>query len=229
MVEVCTVWAPRPHHEKWDPIYPRLLDLQRRSALRWDATHTTITDDPNCKMAGALYTPLNRSLMRAMIEGVIVRLRRLCDRDLVFVDVDCLIARECESAFDGSFDLGLTRRHNSDGVYINNGAMYIAKDGRQKAARFFERALDLCGDHWGADQEAITLAAAPVPTVECVEMRGDLRIAFLSMRTYNAVPKREGRWHDANPYVVHFKGATPKHWMNTYADMFIFNGEVVDQ
>ena len=99
--------------------------------------------------------------------------------------------------------------------------MYVAKNGARKAELFFRRALDLCGSHWGADQEAISSAAQPVPGVERVEMRGDMRLAFLSMKTHNVVPKLEGKSHFCNPYVVHFKGAT-KQWADTYADKFVF-------
>lgn len=220
-VEVCTVWAPRPAHEKWDPIYPSLIDLQRRSAHRWGARHMTVTDDADYRGDATLLTELPYSVMPAMIAGVISRLQRGADCDIVFVDCDVLVGRELEPAFDGTFDLGLTRRAHPDKIYINNGAMYVAKGAADKALRFFRYALQLCGHHWGADQEAISMAAAPVPAVEGVEMRGDMRLGFLSMKTHNVIPKTEGKPHLEHPYVVHFKGPT-KAWAQTYADKFIF-------
>lgn len=225
-VEVVTVWAPRPTHEKWDSAdWMDLLWLQRRSAFRYGATHTIVTDDPAIfqDVPGIVGCELPRDLMPAMIAGVIARLTQAPARDdIVFLDVDALVGRNLDSAFDRSFDIGLTRRNNPDGVCINNGAMYVDKNAGEKAVIFFMRALARCGTHWGADQEAISAVASPVPETEGVEYRGDTRIAFLSMKTHNVSPKKEGKPHLAHPYIIHFKGAT-KQWAQTYADRFIFN------
>lgn len=227
-VEVCTVWAPRTLHAKYDPIYLSLLDLQRRSAQHWGARHCTVTDDVDFKGAGAIVAQLPRSLMRAMIAGIMVRLERPVDCHLLFADVDVLIARELDPAFDGTFDLGLTRRANAEGIHINNGAMYVARGAEAKAWRFFKHALDVCGDHWGADQEAVSRAAAPVPEVERIEMRGDMRLSFLSMQTHNNVPKQEnGNLSRAAPFVIHFKGST-KYWARTFAERHIFRAAAID-
>lgn len=223
-VEVVTVWAPRPTHEKWDSAqWYKLLELQRRTALRYGATHTVVTDDPLFDIQGAMQAELPKDLMPAMIAGVLARLTMApIHDDLLFVDVDVLIAREPDPAFNRTFDIGLTRRANADGICINNGAMYVDKDAGDKAVRFFTRALARCGKHWGADQEAISAVAAPVPEISgTVQLRGDTRIAFLSMKTHNAIPKTEGKPHLAHPFVVHFKGPT-KSWARTYADKFIF-------
>jgi hypothetical protein len=226
-VEVVTVWAPRPSHEKWDSAdWLKLIDLQRRSAFRYGATHTIVTDDELFTagaLPGRLIAELPRELMPAMIAGVIARLTMAPIRDdLLFLDVDALVARPLEPAFDRTFDIGLTRRANPDGVHINNGAMYVDRHAGEKAVRFFMRALARCGTHWGADQQAISDVASPVPETEGVELRGDTRISFLSMKTHNVIPKKQGKPHLANPFVVHFKGQT-KEWAQTYADRFIFN------
>jgi hypothetical protein len=151
---------------------------------------------------------------------VIKRLEMGGDSDIVFVDADCLINRELSSAFTG-FDLGLTRRADPISP-INNGAMYVARHGIDRARDFFCKALTLCGGHWGADQEAISQAAAPVPDVECRVERDGMLIEFLSMRQYGAVPKVPGEKHKNFPFVIHFKGAT-KDWAEAYARRFIFH------
>lgn len=217
-VEVCTIWAPRPDHPKWRADYVDLLAMQRDTAARYGHRHLVVSD---ADLPGfeVLTTKLPASLMQAMICGVIARLIRPVETHIVFVDCDVLIARDLSEAFDGTFDLGLTRRENLLAP-VNNGAMYLAKGAEEAALPFFCNAARLCGDHWGGDQEAISQAAAPVPDHECVETRDGLRIGFLSMRTHNVIPKTEGKRHDSNPFVVHFKGST-KPWARTYAEKFI--------
>lgn len=218
MVEVVTVWSPRPNHEKWRDDYIDLLHLQRKTALRFRHRHTVMTD---AWIHGfdTIHVPLPESVMQAMIVGVIERLKRAGDDDLLFLDVDALVGREVDKAFDRSFDIGLTRRPN-DIAPINNGAMYVDASAVEKVIPFFEHALELCGDHWGADQEAISAAASPVPEVEGVEVRDGVRFAFLSMLTHNCIPKAEGQPHKSSPYVVHFKGGT-KPWAQTYARKYL--------
>lgn len=217
-VEVCTVWAPRRDHPKWRPDYVDVMELQRDTALRFGHKHVVVSDE-DVPGFDVLRTTLPVSLMQAMIVGVIARLLHPVDTHIVFVDCDVLIGRDLREAFDGSFDLGLTRRVN-DAAPINNGAMYLAHGNDAAALPFFCHAAQLCGDHWGGDQEAISQAAAPVPDHECVEDRDGLRIGFLSMLTHNVIPKTEGKPHRSKPFVIHFKGDT-KPWAKTYADKFI--------
>lgn len=222
MVEVVTTWTPRPLHTKWRTDYPNMFRIQRLTVLQAGHTYTVITDDKDFTKQNTLITPLitelPKSFMAAMIYGVVYRLRQPVETHLLFADVDVLINQNLEPAFDGTFDLGLTRRINEVSP-INNGAMYVDKDGASKALTFFEGALERCGDkdHWGADQEAISQQAAPVPEENGVEDRGYIRIAFLDMRKYSAVPKIPNMPHDINPYCIHFKGETPKNWLDSFA------------
>lgn len=223
-VEVCTVFAPRPEHEKWRDDYIDLLALQKRTAERFDHRHTVVTDVPmpqfNC-----LTTHLPLSLMKAILLGMIRRLEAPVLSHLVLVDADCLIARSLDEAFpNNDFDLLLTRRLN-DKSPINNGAMYIHRDGATRALHFFRAAYDRCADHWGGDQEAISDVAAPVPTDDRIEERCGARVSFVSMRKHAAVPKRQGTYHQSNPFIVHFKGDT-KPWAKEYASKFILCDEV---
>lgn len=215
MIEVVTVWAPRPNHPKWRNDYTSLLDLQRKTAVKWGHQHTVITD--NCPAS------LPDSLMHAMIAGVIARLEQGSDHHLVFVDVDVLIAKPLEEAFRNAekFDVGLTRRDN-DITPINNGVMLVPAGSIQKALDFFRAAYARCGSHWGGDQEAISAQAAPVPPHEAIYNRDGVRISFLNMRIFSAVPKERFKKH-RDAICVHFKGET-KEWADDYARLFILTG-----
>lgn len=217
-VVVVTVYAHRPKHPKFIDYMP-FLRAQRDSALRLDHEHVVVTDTDLGGEFRQIRTPLQAELMPAMIEGVLVGLRACNGKShVVLVDIDCLINKPLGKAFlSGVWDLGLTSR-NSAVAPINNGAMYVNADGTAKAIVFFERALSLCGTHWGADQEAISEAAAPVPDSERVEIRQGARIGFLSMKTHAAVPAKVMAAHDS--YVVHFKGEK-KSWMLAYAKRFL--------
>lgn len=220
-VDVVTVWAPRPSDPHWRNDYVKLLALQRDTALRFGHKHVVVTD---AELDGfdTLFVPLGKELMPAMINGVIAYLLAKHDghSDIVFVDADCLVARDLSDAFaEDDFDIGLTHREDPIAP-INNGAMYIHRDADLAALDFFESAQALCGIHWGADQEAISAAAAPVPNKDCIEERNGVRFAFLSMRTHGVVPKVRGARHYSDPYIVHFKGET-KAWAQEYADRYI--------
>jgi hypothetical protein len=202
-VEVVTVWAPRQHHDKWRNDYLTLLELQKRTAEHFGHSHTVVSDHIELYGFNVLHAPLSWELMPAMIDGVIARLNFPAKprTDLVFVDADVLVARDLAGAFSEDWDLGLTRRAH-DRAEINNGAMYVRATAREKAAEFFDRALERCGTHWGADQEAISAEAGPVPTQSGkVEYRGTLRVGYLSMKTHNAVPKIAGVKHHNRPFV----------------------------
>lgn len=224
-VEVCTVWKKPIANSvgcEDEHIYMQLLKYQKETARCFGHEHVVVTDDTSLT---AQYKTmpcfLPAEIMPAMLAGVLYRLGRPVNSHLLFVDVDVLIGRNLEEAFDGSFDLGLTRRNNRKAP-INNGAVYVHQDAAKFAHWLFGRALAICGTHWGADQEAISQAAAPVPDVEGVEMRGPYRLAFLPMGMYNAIPKVAGAIHDCRPFVIHFKGKKTKAWAKTYADKFLF-------
>lgn len=222
-VEVVTVWAPRPKHEKWREDYMALLRLQSLTALRFGHAHTILTDAPKGTgfplLSVVQQVKLPQNLMQAMIAGVVARLS-LPSEHLLFVDADVLVGRELDSAFSGAFDLGLTRRDDVRSP-INNGSMYVHARGRAFALAFFERALARCGTHWGADQEAISAEAAPVPKEDgLVQTRPGGQIGFLSMRDYSCVPKTRGLEHSTQPYTIHFKGES-KDWAADYADLYL--------
>lgn len=220
-VDVVTVYSPHPEHEKWYD-YISLLRMQRDSAAQWGHQHWIVTDADLDDEFMCIRELLPRSLMKAMIAGVIARLIRGGNRDIVFVDADCLITRDLRDAFAGTgYDMLLTQRANEISP-INNGAMYVKCEGISAAWQFFRRALEICGDHWGADQEAISQAASPIPFINDVAQRHGCNIKFVDMKPYNVVPKEKvlrGR-HHCDPFVIHFKGAA-KDWMDTYAARYV--------
>jgi hypothetical protein len=225
-VQVVTVFAPRePRAMEYLP----LLRLLRDTARRFGHSFVVVTDAKLGPEFEQMRTALPASLMPAMIAGVVHRLR-VGDYDkqpdFVFCDADCLIARSLDEAFTGDFDLGLTRRADR-ACPINNGAMYVDRRGYTRAARFFDSALATCKQHWGADQEAISAAANPVPDEDdVIGERFGCRVKFLSMLRYAIVPKSKLKEHRRSaPFVVHFKGKEPKAWMEDYARTFLLNTE----
>lgn len=225
-VEVVTVWTPRQDDPQWRDDYYDLIALQRRTAQKFGHTHTIVTDDSRyMEDQGAIVTQFPDSLMQSMIFGVVQRLSRPVHSQLVFVDCDVLINAPLHDAFTGEWDIGLTVREDA-AAPVNNGVMFVARNVPFGALLFFQRALALCGTHWGADQEAISAAAAPVGThlQQTVSERPPYgRIGFLNMKRHAAVPRERGRKHKSGPFCVHFKGDT-KAWAQEYADKYILGG-----
>jgi hypothetical protein len=219
MTEVVTFFAPRPGHKKWMNYLP-LIKLQKATAQKFGHKHVVISDT-KLKDFDVFFVTVPQSLMFAILEGQIAYLEAWSgETNLVLVDVDCLVARNLDSAFDGSFDIGMTNREH-DRAPINNGAIYISAGAKEKALAFFRKSLSFCHHEWGGDQEAISKAAAPVPKNQVVIERDGTRFAFLSMLTHNVVPRLPGVRHKKHPYIVHFKGVERKEWMGLYAKRFI--------
>lgn len=221
--EVVTVYTPRPEHLKFRD-YLTGMALERDTAQHFGCRHVVVSD-VELPSFEVLHVELSQSLMRAQLAGQIAYLEQWDDsHHVLLVDADCLIHRDPAEAFTG-FDLGLTWRDNP-ACMINNGAMYVAAGSKARVLPFFRHALTLCKDHWGGDQEAISQTAAPVPKRNGKRgVRQGAVVEFLSMRTHNCTPNREGaRHYPPIPFVVHFKGEDRKGWMKTFADSFILNG-----
>lgn len=218
-VHVVTVFAPRQTDPHWRYDYLQLLRLQRKTARYWDHAHVIVTDGDLGAEFKQLKVDLPRSLMRAQIAGQIAWLEASLSGDTLLVDADVIIARECSSAFRGEFDIGLTARQHPTAP-INNGAMYVPEAGKPGAIKFLRAALERCGDHWGADQEAISACALPVLPEGEIGERCGARVEFLPIRLYNVSPKARGVKHGNGPFVIHFKGDT-KSWAQPYADRWI--------
>ena len=219
-VDVVTVFAPRPHHEKWMDYLP-LLELQRRSTARQAGHNHIVVGDADLPGFDVMKVALPEPLMKLILTAQVAYLEQWPGKwPAVLLDVDCLVNKNLLPAFSiGDWDIGLTHRASAVSP-INNGAMYIAAGARDKALKFFSKALSICKDHWGGDQEAISECAAPVPRDDTVQMRDGIRIGYLPMHVYNIIPEVEGAYHRRHPYIIHFKGEKKKPWMKVYSDMY---------
>src|ERR1041385_720805 len=188
MLDVVTVWAPRPSHPKYTD-YLSLLRLQRESARRVGHRHLVVSDCQILNGYEVLYAPMRESLMHAILEGQVAWARQWDGRNrAVLLDVDCLVLQSLEGAFDCGFGIGLTSRKDAKAP-IQNGAMYFERGSQKSARALFEGALARCGEHWGGDQEAISQMVAPVPQPITMGERLGARIAFLDTDTHNFTPK----------------------------------------
>lgn len=206
MLEVVCVWAPREREPMW-PTYLRLLGYQRNQAEALGHRHLVVAEGP-VQGFETLQAELPKPLMHAILAGQLAYLEQWSDaHPVVLLDADCMITRNLEQAFDGSFDIGLTHRDNPE-MPIQNGAMYFDRGSRAAALQLFRRALAICKKPWGGDQAAIGEAVAPVPREDRVEQRYGARVAFLSCDPYNFSPKDGLPKNLPKRFVVHFKGKT---------------------
>lgn len=219
MIQVATVYAPRPGHPKWMDYLP-LIALQKRTVEHFGHQHVVVTDSGNLVGFRTLQATLPESLMHAQLAGYLAFLEAWDNQaPVVLADADVAIARDLSGAFGGAFDVGLTSRVEPESP-INNGVMYVSAGSRDAALVFFRQAMKLCKDHWGGDQQAISQAAAPVHE-KGDWMRHGVRIRFLSCKRFNMTPGVSGIAGKGNPFAVHFKGDR-KHQMQPFADNFIF-------
>lgn len=209
MLEVVTVWTPRPQSPQWRD-YSELLALQARTVAHFGHRHRVVSD---VALPGydVLHAPLPESLMQALLAGPLAYFEQWTDdHPVVVMDMDCVVTRNLEQAFETSWDIGLTNRE-LERAPIQNGAMYFAPGARRAAIELFTRALGLCRHGWGGDQEAIAKAVEPVPlTAHPIEPRLGVRLAFLSTRLHNYSRKGEMAEWDPARFVVHFKGESKK-------------------
>ncbi len=219
MIQVVTVYAPRPAHPKWMDYLP-LIRLQKRTVEHFGHRHVVVTDGGPLEGLNTLRVALRESLMWAQLEGYLAFLEQWDGaHPVVFADADVAIARELSGAFGDGFDIGLTSRIEETSP-VNNGVMYVSAGARAAALGFFRAAHALCEGHWGGDQEAISQAAAPVKE-KGDWMRQGARIRFLPCKRFNMTPSVNGIAGKGDPFAVHFKGDR-KHQMQPFADTFIF-------
>lgn len=220
MVEVVTVWAPRPEHPKYLD-YLTLLRIQRDSARRVGHRHLVVTDCDALEGYETLRADLSGSLMKAILEGQLAWANQWDgEGHAVLLDIDCLVLVDLGLAFDRSFDIGLTSRKDR-AAPVQNGAMYFAPGSQNAARRLFSQALERCGDHWGGDQEAISQVVAPVPQPTTMARRLGVRVAFLSTDTHNYSPKVPPEKIPARRFVMHMKGEMRKPWVEPFARRFL--------
>lgn len=219
MIEVVTVWAPRPEHPKWQEYMP-LLELQAKTVRRAGHHHRVVTDTD---MPGynTLRVDLPKPLLKALVAGQLAYMKKWkADHRVVMLDIDCMVTGSLERAFTG-FDVGLTLREH-DTQPIQNGAMYFegTREAKVAAVAMFERTLEMCGSEWGEDQEAMARAVAP-PKRWGTAMRFGARFDFLHVERHNHADKHSARRRLTNRvFVEHFKGDT-KHQAADYVERLL--------
>ena len=220
---VASLYFRHPDYEPQPADYPALLRALDRTCARFGLAHTVITDAATVPALAGLDTwagtlPADaRDLMRGCVALWLQYLRQGAPAasDVVLVGADCLVARDPRPVFDGSFDIALTTRGGGGPSTLNNGTVWCPAAGRAHQVALYERALAGCRTHWGADQEAIAQAAAPVPAGFGVALRHGARVAFLPVKSFNHAPAKPDEPTDA--VVLHFKG-TRKGWMLPWAE-----------
>lgn len=208
MLEVVTVWAPRPNHPKWRD-YLSLLALQARTVKRVGHRHVVVTDT-ELKGYNTFQADLPDSLLHALIAGQLAYMRQWSGKHrVVLADMDCMVINDLNPAFTG-FDVGLTIREH-DTQPIQNGAMYFEANERAKAAAvaMLDLTLGMCGREWGEDQEALARAVEP-PGKFCTADRFGAKFAFLPIDRHNHSNKHVRAAVDTNRFIEHFKGDMKK-------------------
>ena len=225
MVEVVSVWAPRPENEKWRDDYLAMLAMQQESAERVGHRHILVTDDPSPPEGLCILHPMQQSLMHAILEGQLAYVSHhwTGENPLVVLDLDCLIMQSLEGVFakgtgiaGGAFNILLTVRENPISP-VQNGAMYFSAGSKAHAVSFFSRALASCESHWGGDQEALSRAAAPIGAPHTMHQRHGAWIAFESTDSLNHTTKKRIPKRTRARYVAHFKG-NAKQFMRPFFD-----------
>lgn len=207
MLEVATFWAPRPEHEKWRGDYLALLELQKRTVRRRGHRHVVVSD---VEIPGfdVMRVDLPQPLMKAITSAQLAYLKAWSGKHrVVLLDVDCIICNDLNTAFDGSWDIGLTVRDH-DTQPVQNGVMYFESGAQPSAVEMLERTLAGCEDWWGADQAALAQAIGPVPpsvALPLIEKRLGVRVGFLSTERHNFTAKTVPH-KVKDRLVMHFKG-----------------------
>lgn len=221
MLEVVTVWAPRPEHPKFGD-YLKLLELQARTVKRAGHRHRVVSD-VELRRYDTLRVDLPHALMHALIAGQLAYMRQWSGAHrVVLADIDCMIVGDLDRAFTGEWDVAVTRREHPTQP-IQNGVMYFDANerAREAAVALLAQTLVLCGEKWGEDQEALALALAPVPPENTIAERYRARVAFLPTELHNHSHKFGRPRVKAERFVEHFKGVPAKGFAAGYVrDLF---------
>lgn len=218
------MWAPRPSHEKWRAdTYMELLALQRETCRRVGHRHVVVTD---AELTGydTLKAELSAPLMHALIDGQLAYLEQWNDQHpVVLLDIDCLVVRDLGKAFDGSFDIAVTRREHPTQP-IQNGAIYLAPGSRHAIRKILGRTRALCEEWWGSDQVALAQALGPIPRTTRTEWRHQARVAFLPTELHNFSSKNGVPKTVPGRFVFHFKGDTKQYAADAARKNFLLPG-----
>lgn len=188
--------------------YLKQLSMLARSCARLGLPLAVLADRPIDGFDCCLITP-EPSLMRTVLAAQCGYLNSPWFRDdTVLVDSDILFLRVPIEGF-GDWDICLTTRKGVRSPFgrppVNNGAVYCRAMSRDRCVAFFDAALARCGDFWGADQWALSEAAAPVGHNETAERSG-ATVRFVPARALNYAPRSLDDPRAVDAAVLHFKG-----------------------
>jgi hypothetical protein len=148
--------------------YPAMLSVLERSCARVGIRHVVLTDAaslgrvPHGILTACLDLP--RSLMKATTQAHAQFLESFpVDGDVLFVGADSIFVKDPRRFYPKDVDLCVTLRPGHARYPINNGAMFVRKEARDRVAEFYRRVADACGDRCGDDQRGVADALAPMP------------------------------------------------------------------
>lgn len=171
---------------------------------------------------------------------------RVYDRPVVFLDTDAIATRDLREVFEADFDVGLTYRAATSGIYalmpVNEGVIFANVRRPDRTIAFFEELLvhyqalaenrdilDWYPDGiwcWRGGQLALNSVSVGWKLFQedsevRTSMRGDARVTFFPCRTHNRSPgpaDEDAALLIRESFVVHFKGDR-KSTMFEFADL----------
>ena len=236
-MNVVSFYAPRPEHKLFQDYTPflRVLDA---SCKKFGHNHIVISD----KVLPGFNTfvaELPDDLMGAVLVGQLAYLEsEFAKTDTIFIDGDCVLAKDPASVFDKDFDIAVITHadlqsnlvlETSKGFesvpftdsHLDNSTIFIR--GGADAAKFWRSALLHVGVEWGDDQHALAIALNVATNHRKLFHRLGVPVRFLPRDTYTFSPDHPGQEPDGS-FVLHFRGGR-KQWMVDYCAHHLGIGE----
>lgn len=194
--------------------YPAMLQVLQRSCDRVGVRHVVLTDAASIAKVptGITMAPLDlpRSLMKATTKAHADFLEFFpVDGDVLFIGADSIFVKDPRRFYPKDADLCVTLRPGHSRYPINNGAMLVRREARDRVAPLYRKVADACGERWGDDQRGIADALEPLPKAFGVAERAGLTVRFLPMSPFNAVPQ-DARDPASGAVMLHFRGRKHK-------------------
>ncbi|BAY81010.1 hypothetical protein NIES267_04750 [Calothrix parasitica NIES-267] len=160
------------------------------------------------------------------------------DSDIIFLDSDILINQNLEPLFKQNFDIALTIRVNQE-MPINGGIIYISKNNRESANKFFNNIYDSYINNyknnfqWWGDQYALAdvigWTKGDKLEPDLIEVDG-IKILLLACDIYNFSPDYESDLDVCelkDKKILHFKGPRKK-YMDLYWQYYLSEQDPLD-
>lgn len=131
---------------EYDEIVKLNLDLaawlhpQANIYLVTDLNFISSYANPKVQVVRLNFDPAHVMLERVIAMTAFVR-SKLFNAPTVFVDSDAYLISSPATLFDEAFDVGLTHRHNTDLMPINEGVIYANAKNKDRVVKFFDNYL----------------------------------------------------------------------------------------